>query len=220
MVAGAVAGDDAERLAGEVCDPRVARRPAPGGEPHARPRERPPHGAVGLERGELPLARRHDEAAERRPRRVGVGAEEPLRSVGADEPRPAPGGDEEPPAAGDVEERRCCALDADRLPQVADDGPAGRAGGGTHDRERRCEGERGPDDRALPDRRLPLAVRGPDDLPRARPRVVLAGDLDPLELPPHTCSFSASRPRRRRELTVPRGSSRSDAISPGVYPSR
>ena len=33
---------------------------------------------------------------------------------------------------------------------------------------------------------------------------------------PHTRSLSESSPRRRRELTVPRGSSSSSAISPGV----
>ena len=56
--------------------------------------------------------------------------------------------------------------------------------------------------------------------PRTLARVVLAGNLDPLELDPHTLSFSESRPRRRRELTVPRGRPSSSAISPGVYSSR
>ena len=52
-------------------------------------------------------------------------------------------------------------------------------------------------------------------------QVVLAGDLDPEKLPLHSRrSFILSSPRRRREFTVPRGSSSSSAISPGVYSSR
>ena len=62
-------------------------RAAPARERHVRPRERPAHRPVRLERDELVRARRDDEAAERRPRRLAVVAEQPLRAVLRRRPR-------------------------------------------------------------------------------------------------------------------------------------
>jgi len=51
--------------------------------------------------------------------------------------------------------------------------------------------------------------------------VAVAGRILPGGAVAHSMrSLSESSPRRRRELTVPRGSSSSSAISPGVYSSR
>ena len=55
-----------------------------------------------------------DVAAERRPRGVVVGAEQPSRAVGVRDPGAAAGGDEEPPGSRQREERGAGVVDADR----------------------------------------------------------------------------------------------------------
>ena len=101
-----------------------------------------------------------------------------------------------------------------------DEARAGRA-----DRDRDQRADRGDRDREheWPAARahhwagLVLEVGARDDLPGAFARLVLIGELDPGEVDLHvTVSRSWSSPRRRRELTVPRGRSSSSAISPGV----
>ena len=85
--------------------------------------------------------------------------------------------------------------------------------------------------------RLAFFERRCDDHPRPVPGAMLVGDRDLLELALHSSSAgisesesaasepasepeSESSPRRRRELTVPRGRSSASAISPGVKSSR
>ena len=86
-IVSAVAGDDAEARSVEVRDPRVRRRAGPVRRTHAGSRKRPAHVAVGLEGCELVLASGDDEAAEGRPARLTVVAEEPLRAVLVARPR-------------------------------------------------------------------------------------------------------------------------------------
>ena len=135
--------------------------------------------------------------------------------------------DEQPARRGQPHELPLRVANAGDL--LAPDGVADRVHDGA---PRRCHRRRDDrDDRggereraqvaARPRDGLPLEVRGAHDLPRAPARVVLARDLDSLQLALHSSrSFSLSRPRRRRELTVPRGRSSRSAISPGVYSRR
>ena len=121
----------------------------------------------------------------------------------------------------------------------------GRPGGREPDADRQCAGReregQAPHAASRPGWRRPaLRMSGDDEPPRALGRRSLVGHpclaqpVADLGLGPSSsrtaagaCSScapsarpSASRLRRRRELTVPRGSSSSAAISPGVYSSR
>ena len=194
-------------------------RAAPARQADVRPRERPAHRPVGRQGGELVRARGDDEAAERRPGRLAVGAEQPLRAVLLDDPDAGVGAHEQPPGSGQREEGRRALLDADDLADLVEDGASRRA-----EQARECDerhgDRRGGLPRASPRLGLPLGERGRHERPGALSRLLLARDLDRFQLASHTVSFNESSPRRRRELTVPRGTPNSSAISPGVYPSR
>ena len=123
----AVAGDDTQPGAVDVRDPRVGLRAGPAGRADAWSRERPAHVAVGLERGELVLARRDDEATERRPARLAIRR----RGVASSRPparprRPHPTRRAAAPAQG---ARRAPAVRARRRrPRGSRRGRPGRAG--------------------------------------------------------------------------------------------
>ena len=196
-------------------------RAAPAREADVRPGERPAHVSLGRQRDELVPPRRDDEAAERRPRRLAVAAEQPLRAVVARRPR-RPSRRSRAAAPARAARRAPAAPSRPRPPRGSRRARRGRAGSAgrrdddERDRERRERLPRAP-------RRLRLALRerrahdGPASAraPRARPgsRSAPARFLTRV-------SFSESSPRRRRELTVPRGRPSSSAISPGVYSSR
>jgi len=90
-----------------------------------------------------------------------------------------------------------------------EDGPAGRREHGWRDRGREDDERRDQQTRPCVSRlRCALLERATHDLPGP----LLFGRS-------HDSSFIRSRPRRSRELTVPRGMSSRSAISPGVYSS-
>src|SRR4029079_10453857 len=126
-VASAVARDDVESVAAEERDARIRGVARPAWEPDAGSRERPADGALGVERDELVWTRGGDVAAERRPRCVVVGAEEPPRAVGIRDPGSAAGGDENPPGSREGEERRAGVVDPDSTTHVIDERAARRA---------------------------------------------------------------------------------------------
>ena len=121
---------------------------------------------------------------------------------------------EQPTRSREGEERRRALLDTDDLADLVQDRAAGRAEQPCEHDERRGRRERLP--RTAARLRLALRERRRDDRPRARARAVLVRELDPPKRS-LTATRGASSPRRRRELTVPRGTPRSSAISPGVY---
>src|SRR6266511_2971245 len=223
----AVADDHAQGGAGEVSDPVALVRPA---------RERdvllvrflPADVALRVERDELACVQHaRDEEPVGRPRSVAVRSEPPPRAVLLDDPRPASGLHQQPTGRRQPYELTIRVADADDL--LAPDGVADRIDDGASRRCERCSDDRdhGGGERELarmaprPRHAFALEVRGAHDVPRAPARVVLAGDLDSLEIALHSSrSFSLSSPRRRRELTVPRGRSSRSAISPGVYSRR
>ena len=112
------------------------------------------------------------------------------------------------------------ALDADRFADLVQNRAARRAERGSDDCRHDRYGDRQPKAMPLGRDRLPCGERVANDGRRALAGVVLAGDLDVLELALHSSSASASSPRRSREFTVPRGRSSVSAISPGVKSSR
>ena len=178
------------------------------------------------------------EAPARRPRRLAVRADEGRRA-GADQRDPVRAVGEQPPAPRGARRRGAeparRALD-DRVAQPVPDRLAGggeRADG--RDRREQQRGDRRPRPRARAAaaagrrRDVRVGVRGQRGGPGARERVLLAGHADAAQLLPEAALVhrrspssrsSASSPRRRREFTVPRGSSSIAAISPGVYSSR
>ena len=132
---------------------------------------------------------------------------------------PAVRGHEQPARGRQREERRLRLLDADDLADLVEHGAAGRAQ------------EAGDDDERQRDRRdrLPRAAGGVGSRSANALRTT-AHERSRASCSPGSrsarssfltpCSFSESSPRRRRELTVPRGRPSSSAISPGVYSSR
>ena len=188
------------------------RLPVQRGEARPGPRERPAHAALGVEHDELVCARGRDEEAVWRPRGVPVVAEQPLRAVAVHQPGAASARDQQLSWRRQREERRLGPLDPDRLAQRADDrapGWAQRRGDHGADDGRRDERPRMA---AWPGDGLALGVGPAHDRPGALLGLVLSRSPEPHS----SRSFSESSPRRRRELTVPRGSSSSSAISPGV----
>ena len=221
-IAGSVAGDDADPGAVDVRDPRIRLRSGPAREPNARPGERPAHAAVGLERGELVLAsprRRSVRTATSSPRGRARGAASSRPAARPRRPHrrrraadPAPAGRRA--RAGRARRRR------PRESRPARPGRAGSAPRRAPPRRRRSRPARGAASGSGRSTGWRSANAAATTLHDALAGLVLAGDLDPLELAPHSSSPSASRPRRRRELTVPRGRSSASAISPGVNSSR
>ncbi len=212
-VAGAVAADDPQSARGDVRDPRVRPRAFPGGVADAVTRERPADVTPGSHRGQLVVSGHDQIEAVRRPGGVLVGAQSSFEPVASDEPDAgAAGRDDEQASAGrEREERGGGVLDPDRLAYALEHGPPRWR----EDRRRRHHGRsrKHPQEQAGARSagnavRSSFLVGAPDDLPRALFDLIHASS-----------SFSRSRPRRRRELTVPRGRSRSSAISPGVYSS-
>ena len=124
--------------------------------------------------------------------------------------------DHEQPTRSREEERRRALLDTDDLADLVQDRAAGRAEQPCEHDERRGRRERLP--RTAARLRLALRERRRDDRPCACARRARSGARSAQALS-HSDS-RASSPRRRRELTVPRGTPRSSAISPGVYSSR
>ena len=223
----AVARDDVQRVAGPVGDPGVqsAARPARVTD-GLRPRERPARlSALGVERDELASPRGDDEEPARRPRRVLVVAEQALRAVLVDDPRAFRRQNEQAAGGGQLHERGLRRLAPDGVAEAVDDRHARRRQRRDHDRPRGHERDERP--AALPRPGDPLArlERGVDCSPCALCCAGLVGERYLPESAAHavfahevslvTRSCRASRPRRRRELTVPRGSSRRSAISPG-----
>ena len=208
----AVAADDAQPARGEVGDPRVRARPGPRRRGHLPTGERPADALVDVERDQFVSASRDDVEPVRRPFGVGVRAELALVAVRLGEPHAAAfrRDDEQASGSRQREQRRVGVFDADSLTHPLEDGAARR-------REYRCE-HRGQESRADPGQ----------EQRASRASAAAWGALELLERPAHHLpapllgvlhvrSFIRSRPRRRRELTVPRGRSSSSAISPGVY---
>ena len=97
--------------------------------------------------------------------------------------------------------------DADRLADSLEHRVTRRRRDGCdHHHDRRCSHSRHEAPARAPRRGRPLLVCLLDDRPRAA-----------LGISHSAPSLMRSSPRRRRELTVPRGRSSSSAISPGVY---
>ena len=215
------------------------RKPSTGaqradGDRLARAGERPPHAPPRIQRRQLVAAPGHDEAPVRRPRRAVVGPEPPLAAVGRDHPRAvarprraagrrpaaarAPAG-RRLPGAEDARapsaRRRCAARrPPPRPPRPPTDSAtaATRAGHGPAPAPRRVAGVRRADHAPRPLARGGVLGRGgPQRVAQLAPG---HRGTAPMRSP------SASRPRRRRELTVPRGRSSARAISPGVSSSR
>ena len=223
----AVARDDVQRVARPVGDPGVqsAARPARVTD-GLRPRERPARlSALGVERHELVSPRGDDEEPARRPRRVLVVAEQALRAVLLDDPRAFRRQNEQAARGRAASRARAAKAPARRRrgsgrrpPCPAASAPRPRSP--RQPRARRAargafavQGIRSRDSNAA--RRAP--TRG--QLRRLRPGGAPAGGPGVRGFA-HDCSLitrscMVSRPRRRRELTVPRGSSSSSAISPG-----
>ena len=153
-----------------------------------------------------------DEEPVRREGRVAVAPQAPAGAVGADEPRAAAAGHEQLARGRQREQLRLRRLHADRLAERVHDGASGRAQRRRDDRRDERPRDERPRVPARPRHGLPRLVGGTDDLPAALACLVL------VRSPVAHCSrsFRLSSPRRRRELTVPRGSSSSSAISPGV----
>ena len=213
LVAGAVAGDDAQaaRARGRRCACRCACPPSAA-------RRRRGAAASSARRSSTSSAtssfarRRDDVEPVRRPLRVRRTSRcARLRPLSCDEPDAAVARPRRRAAARcrQREERRLGVLDADRLAHLLEDGVARRRERSPRRRPR--QPRRAPATSRLaraPRRGRALLVRAPHDLPGALLGVAHASS-----------SFIRSRPRRRRELTVPRGRSSSSAISPGVYSS-
>ncbi len=114
---------------------------------------------------------------------------------------------------------------AHRPPHAAARRAAGDPGCGGHDRER-DDDHRAAQPPARPAHRDALGVRAPHDPPGPLARRGILAGRQPRQrvaqlalghaAGPSSASPSASSPRRRRELTVPRGRSSAAAISPGV----
>ena len=222
-IARAVAGDDADAGAVDVRDPRVGLGPGPARGADARPGERPAHVAVRLERGELVLARRDDEAAERRPARLAV-----RRRAGASSrPRcttqtPASEATSSRPGAGSEKSAGCAR--STPTPRGSRRARRGRAGSATR-RDEPPTATATSEREAQPARTRARPARARrtrrETTFHARSRgLVLAGDLDPLELAPHS-----SLPERVEAAAQARvdGAARKverSAISPGVNSSR
>ncbi len=227
----AVAVDDPERPAGSVRDAEAARRPA-WRDDAGRAGERPADNARRRRGDEARAAGERDVEPLRRPRGVGVGTQPSLGAVGPDDPHAAARHDKEPALGRKRGERGpgvlapLHPLEPDRLAHPPRHGLAGRAQRGSHDRAEERQGEKRAPRPGTRHMNVLLVVGGADDCPRPPLGVELAGRRRPLEqlrqtLVPHASSrgsrsASSSRPRRRREFTVPRGTSRSRAISPGV----
>ena len=161
-----------------------------------------------------------DEAAERRPRRFAVAAEQAASSRPARPPRrPQSAVTSNRPGAGN-EKSAGCAFSTPTTSRISSSTarPGGLSSPATTTSASGDRRDRLP--RAAPRLRLALGERCAHDGQRPLARLVLVRELDPLQLALHTVSFRESSPRRRRELTVPRGRPSSSAISPGVYSSR
>ena len=231
VVARPVACHDSQLSSVQVRDAESVRRPARGVH-RAGARERPADLAlrIGIDRGHTVIPGDDDVLRLRRPGPLRPGHELARRAVGADEPRPGPRVDQEQARR---RQRGQCGLSlhlltgADRVPNGADERAAGRRDGCGQDengdgrRQERAKVSLGPGDR------LARVQGSSHERPGPPLCVELVRRLDALERAPyfgvaaHACSRSMissrrSRPRRRRELTVPRGRLRSSAISPGV----
>ena len=227
-VAGAVTADDVQAARSQVRDARVRARAAPAREADPRPGERPVDGAARREGGELVRGRGDDVEPVRRPRRLRVVAEPPFRAIRRDDPGTALARDEHASAGRQAEQRRLGVLDPDRAADGVHDRAAGLREGGGGQRCDRAAREYEPHPLPRLRARLALRVGGVDDLPGAGLRLLVDGRG--VQQPPYapfahsgssrSTVSSRSRPRRSRELTVPRGRSSSSAISPGVYSSR
>ena len=169
--------------------------------------------ALGVERGELVRPCRDDVAAERGPRRLVVGPEQPPRAVRLGDPDALSEVTSSRPGAGS-EERRLRVFDADRARtrsiKARPGGLSTAARSATATAAAATSGQRGGGEPAAA-RRRPATTRRPAPPPPRRPgsrcrsSSALIGHLR-----------IASRPRRSRELTVPRGRLSIAAISPGV----
>ena len=208
-VAHAVAAHHAERSCAPVHDAGVGLGARPAWEAHVGACERPADVAVRLERRELRATRRDHEAPERRPARLAVGAEQPLRAVGLlrpRRPRPRRRAAGHRPGAGTAPAARVRHRPP-HGPRRAPPGPAGsrgppRAARQPPPRSRLREScasaaARLRARRRRRGRRLALA--------RARPSAPGTSIRSSSCL--HNRSLIASSPRRNRELTVPRGRS-------------
>ena len=227
-VARAVPGHDAERVTRPIGDAEAGAGRPPRVRDRLRSRHGPARVAVGLERDDATPACRDDEARAGRERRVLVGAEQALGAIRPHEPRPALGDDEELTGRGQPDERGLRLLRAGHaVANPVADCPAGRRECGGNERGDHGECDQRPEP-ARAAHRLPLGVRGLHDGPGAALSLELVGDRSGQQRradvagghsgsSTSTTPWSASRPRRSREFTVPRGSSSMRAISPGEY---
>ena len=128
MVAGPVAGDDAQSRRRDVRDPRVGHRPFPARPRRIHPRELPAHTAVRIERHELVPLGRDDVEPVRRPLGVGIRAELPQEAVGATSQTPPLSADttSSRPAAGSEKSAGSACSMPDRFAHGFEDGPAWR----------------------------------------------------------------------------------------------
>ena len=162
--------------------------------------------------------------ATKRPKGDHVGlpivAQQPSRSIFGDHPHAGTRGDEQTTRRRQGEECRLRALDADDLADLVEHRPTGRAERRRDDcaQSNRNGSDTWPVRRPL--HRRALAERSRDHTPSTLASLVLLREVDALELALHSSSPSTSRPRRSRELTVPRGRPSASAISPGVNSSR
>jgi hypothetical protein len=227
----AVARHDVEVRARAIGDPRVEPSPGPARARHRKgARERPAHfSGFGTQSDKMVALCCGDVEAARRPGCAAVVTEEALRSVLVDDPRTCGRKHEQPAGRRELHERRLRRSPTDDIAEAIDDGLAwGSKGGDEHcgcDQHGDAEREKRAAVSVCPRDRLARCICGPDDPPASLGRAGFVRKLHPMKGAPNvalvhpfsrtTLSCRASSPRRSRELTVPRGSSSSSAISPG-----